>query len=846
MKTLLGTIADFCYFHYRPILICSLLLCIPLFIRINSVTIETDFLKLFPHDNTAIGAFTDILKDFGSLDKLYFLVEKKKSLSLYEFIDDAEQLVYYLKNIRVNNHTAFKEILYKFHDVDKPGDALDILSLFIDNPLHFLEYDDIPLIKEKLSKENIVYQLSKNRKSLIGQPSFALKELILIDPLQLRSIIEHKFNRNSTGFQFDAHTGYFLSADHQSLLIIASSTIPANNMEYSRQLIHAILQYAKVQKNITITCTGANAISVSTEAIIKKDMKSSILSSLIGILILLYLVYRRFIIIFFMSIPVIIGILFTLAVTTFTSGINVLTCAFAAILVGLGIDYPIHFYDRFHSERAQGRETREALRYTLEQTGVAVLTGAVTTILAFFSLCCARINAISQFGFLTALGMLLCMLSTYIVFPSLLTWYDKNTTHYVFHPLGTYGLPKLTHHLEKHRTRYLMSFFLGTLIMVYYASQLSFEKDLMNLRPQKEPTFAVQSKIKRQFKNQGSELLISKEGKNLNTLIAQEDQIINVLERYRKRGEVLSYSSIGVCINAEEKQAELLKSLTKNINFQEVNNTFDECLKESGFNKTYFQRIETFFKTFQQVPPTPSTSPEIMRTILKKTPLGNLIDMYAVLKGETFKIVTPLFLKSDESILPHLLDDLEQIGHNVRITGTMLISQELLTMVKSDLIRCLSVAAVLIFLCVSIHFRSVMPLLLAFIPICMGTLWMAGSMALCNIKLDVVNVVILPMIMGVGIDNGVHIIHRYLGNKIDTIEETVSHTGRAISMCSLTTIIGFGSLISSTYNALALMGLSIALGMVFCLFHSLITLPLLLTFFYNRNKRGGGGVEQEG
>ena len=175
----------------------------------------------------------------------------------------------------------------------------------------------------------------------------------------------------------------------------------------------------------------------------------------------------------------------------------------------------------------------------------------------------------------------------------------------------------------------------------------------------------------------------------------------------------------------------------------------------------------------------------------------------------------------------------------------MLINQEIHTMVKSDLIRCLSVTAILIFLCVYIHFRSVMPLLFALTPICLGTLWMLGSMALLNIKLDVVNAVILPMIMGVGIDNGVHILHRHLGNKTYNIEETVSHTGRAISMCSLTTLIGFGSLISSTYNALALMGLCITLGMVFCLINSLITLPILLTFQVE-NKRKYRGITQEG
>jgi len=103
-------------------------------------------------------------------------------------------------------------------------------------------------------------------------------------------------------------------------------------------------------------------------------------------------------------------------------------------------------------------------------------------------------------------------------------------------------------------------------------------------------------------------------------------------------------------------------------------------------------------------------------------------------------------------------------------------------------------------------------------------------MALCNIKLNAINMVILPMIIGIGIDSGVHIIQRYFENRAYDIKETVSHTGRAVIMASLTTIISFGSLITATHNALALMGLVIILGIVFCLLNSLITLPTLLIF----------------
>jgi hypothetical protein len=124
----------------------------------------------------------------------------------------------------------------------------------------------------------------------------------------------------------------------------------------------------------------------------------------------------------------------------------------------------------------------------------------------------------------------------------------------------------------------------------------------------------------------------------------------------------------------------------------------------------------------------------------------------------------------------------------------------------------------------------------AFVPICLGTLWMLGSMAILKVKIDAVNAVILPMIMGVGIDNGVHILQRYLENRSGKLEDAVSLTGRAISMAALTTVVSFGSLITCTYPALSIMGLSIMLGMIFCLFNSLITMPAVLTFYHGQTK----------
>jgi predicted RND superfamily exporter protein len=96
--------------------------------------------------------------------------------------------------------------------------------------------------------------------------------------------------------------------------------------------------------------------------------------------------------------------------------------------------------------------------------------------------------------------------------------------------------------------------------------------------------------------------------------------------------------------------------------------------------------------------------------------------------------------------------------------------------------------------------------------------------------------VVLPMIIGMGIDNGVHLMHRYL-EEGKGVGHTLRTTGRAMVMCSLTTMLGFGSLVTARYQALSNMGWVTILGMGFCLITSLCLLPTLLLLW--KGNHGG-------
>ena len=107
---------------------------------------------------------------------------------------------------------------------------------------------------------------------------------------------------------------------------------------------------------------------------------------------------------------------------------------------------------------------------------------------------------------------------------------------------------------------------------------------------------------------------------------------------------------------------------------------------------------------------------------------------------------------------------------------------------------------------------------------------MLGMMALLSIKFNYANFIVLPLIVGIGIDDGIHIVHCWRREATGNLSKVLSQIGRAIVLTSLTTAIGFGSLVSSHYPGLRSIGWVAALGILTCLLGALFMLPAVLTW----------------
>jgi hypothetical protein len=131
-------------------------------------------------------------------------------------------------------------------------------------------------------------------------------------------------------------------------------------------------------------------------------------------------------------------------------------------------------------------------------------------------------------------------------------------------------------------------------------------------------------------------------------------------------------------------------------------------------------------------------------------------------------------------------------------------------------------------------FRSGRCVLLALLPLAIGMAMSLGVLHLLGASLNPANLVALPLIVGVGVDNGVHVLHDYRSRAPGTVYRMTSATGRGILVAALTTIIGFATLMISRHEGVFGLGLMLSLGVTCCMFAALIVLPATLQLIDRR------------
>jgi hypothetical protein len=169
-----------------------------------------------------------------------------------------------------------------------------------------------------------------------------------------------------------------------------------------------------------------------------------------------------------------------------------------------------------------------------------------------------------------------------------------------------------------------------------------------------------------------------------------------------------------------------------------------------------------------------------------------------------------------------------------KITGMPPLFLRLIDLIGEDGKRAATMALAVVFVLLWIDFRRLKLALFAMLPLVAGAVWMVGLMSIFGIPLTVINVMGIPMIIGIGIDDGVHLLHRYRIEGWGRAKIVLQSTGRAILLTSLTTIAGFGSLMIAKYRGFGSLSALLVLGVAACFITTVIFLPALVSLINHK------------
>jgi uncharacterized protein len=210
--------------------------------------------------------------------------------------------------------------------------------------------------------------------------------------------------------------------------------------------------------------------------------------------------------------------------------------------------------------------------------------------------------------------------------------------------------------------------------------------------------------------------------------------------------------------------------------------------------------------------------------------------------GKSGKHLLQVYPKADIWQRNHqeqFIRELRTVDDNV--TGTPVQLYEYTSLLKDSYQNAAWYALGAIAILVLLHFRSIPGALLALLPVAIGTIWMVGVMGLFGIQFNPANIMTLPLVIGIGVTNGIHILNRFAEEGKSSF--LAKSTGKAVLVSALTTMAGFGSLIPAQHQGIASLGMVMATGVAACALAALTFLPVLIdslvrSGLYNRKPSG--------
>ncbi|MBN2224557.1 MAG: MMPL family transporter [Deltaproteobacteria bacterium] len=827
IETFFKKLARVVYRYDLAVLAIAVLITLFSLVGIRRITFISNVVDMLPSSIGAVRDYSEAIEQIKTIDYLVVVVSCPDSDRLSRFGDVFAQ--------RIAETGMVSDIRYKITRQDKDY----ILNTYMKKVFLYLDDDDFAAVKERLGPSNVEKAIEMDRRIVLSPDASAAYELITADPLGLLSVLKNRLFSGIGGITIDNTFGYFLTKDGKSLLILAKPNKNPSEIAYTEGLFKRfgqIEQDIKADKefsDVTVEYTGNHAVVYYDLKTIKRDIKVTALFASLVVLLLFFLTFRRLSFLAFVALSLNIGVIWTTGLIGFTLGhITIVTAVYAAILNGLGVDFSLHFYNRFLEEKDREKNLGRVIETTFSRVGPAVFNGAITTIFAFFAMCFSQFRGLVELGLIGGFGILMILITSFTVLPALLVRYIKiRGENFSYPPVVSLGTERIGHFVVKNRRIIVISALLITIVMGYTASRISFESDINKAKPKNNPAIMVKERMQQGIGTNFFPVIVSATGTDLNMLLALTEEAQGILKSHP---DIALVEGPSAYLPSLKRQEENLTRL-KDIDLEKSRARLHESLIRNGFRPEKFQSFEDTLAEFSR-----GTVSPIMYDDLSGTAVADLIGLYIQKEKDTWYVsifAYPRPGKWDNDIDRGIIKKIKEKSPLLRIASFSLVVAEMRKSIIHDFYLTIIIASLAVFIIILFLMRDIKAVLYCMTALGMGVVWMLGLIGLLGLNLDFANITVTPMVIGLGIDYSVHIYYRYKEKDQGGVVSAISHTGRAILMTSLTTIAGYGSLFLARYTPMNSIGYLSVLGIICCLATTFIVMPAFLAIEESRKKR---------
>lgn len=589
----------------------------------------------------------------------------------------------------------------------------------------------------------------------------------------------------------------------------------------------------------------------------------------------------------------VVGLAYAMAFSTAVIGhLNILTITFAPMLIGLAIDFGVHLVTRFEEELGRGHGQEQAMETALVFTGQGICTGALTTAGAFLAMSITNFRGIQEMGIICGGGLLVCLLPMMTLLPALLLRGPNRR------PLATpVALPDRRARIENlwlDRPRLVLLLTAGLCVgAAIPLPKVFFDYNLLNMQSETLPSVIYEKR------------LINAVGRSA---LFGAVMLDSLPEAYALQARLTNLPSVasaelggvtgltGYLTQDPTRKLELVRQIKEDVvsvhfappdpqpvQLQELSSTLLilygylswavrevrqdltpegtnlcaalqatgeaiiefrrelvlrdplECARSLAAYQTALLRdVRENFRVLQTQETGSRLTVEDLPPVLRQRVVGitgkYLLQIYP--KGDAWqRQVQQQFVREVRSVAP-------------KVTGTPVQLYEYTTLLKNSYQEAALYSLLAIILLVWLHFHSVTCVALALLPVFIGTLWMTGLMGLFDIPFNPANIMTLPLVIGIGVTNGIHVLNRFSEERTPSI--LARSTGKAVIVSGLTTIVGFGSLMLGKHRGIESLGFIMAVGTTTCMVAGVTFLPALLNVLTQRGstilKPSGGNA----